>query len=511
MLFPLITFLSTTTSLVSAALLTNNVAQEPFLNVLSSSQPSPFTLASLNEDAHTHFAHEAFPDHKIRIKATEGGWCDPGVKSYTGYIDVDSHGQSLFFYFFESRGDPKKDPVMLWTNGGPGASSGYGLFTELGPCRIDPASKDVVYNPDSWNELANIFFIDQPAGVGFSFSKNGQPVHSTTEQGAVDIQAFVTIFFETFSEFKGREFHMSGESYGGRYLPVYTSAIYDGNAYAAARNVTPINLRSVMIGNGWTDSYTMYQGYVDQQCTAGAGTGVIQSISTCVKLREALPRCLEGFKRECRDRFDLLGCGAAVDFCMSITIAPFQKLGRNWYDISEVCDPVKGCSDTSLTAALIPYLNSPKILKTLGIDPDWKGPWVPSSEPVARAFGGIGGEAKMDVHHKTYHYLEGLLERGVRVLVYAGKVDFACNYLGQIGMLHNLEWTGASSYRNSTERFWYAGGSSNASGKEIAGEVRTAGNGLTFATIRGAGHFVPLNKPKESLWMVERWLKAEEF
>jgi len=23
-------------------------------------------------------------------------------------------------------------------------------------------------------------------------------------------------FFETFSEFKGREFHMSGESYGGR-------------------------------------------------------------------------------------------------------------------------------------------------------------------------------------------------------------------------------------------------------------------------------------------------------
>ena len=31
------------------------------------------------------------------------------------YIDVDSHGQSLFFYFFESRGNPKKDPVMLWS------------------------------------------------------------------------------------------------------------------------------------------------------------------------------------------------------------------------------------------------------------------------------------------------------------------------------------------------------------------------------------------------------------
>lgn len=83
--------------------------------------------------------------------------------------------------------------MLSRTNGGPGSSSAYGLFTELGPCRIDPEKKDVVYNPDSWNNLANIFFIDQPAGVGFSFSKNGQPVQSTTEQSAVDIQAFVTI------------------------------------------------------------------------------------------------------------------------------------------------------------------------------------------------------------------------------------------------------------------------------------------------------------------------------
>lgn len=50
---------------------------------------------------------------------------------------------------------------------------------------------------------------------------------------------------------------MSGESYGGRYLPVFAAAVLDGNVYAAARNVTPINLASVAIGNGWTDSLTM--------------------------------------------------------------------------------------------------------------------------------------------------------------------------------------------------------------------------------------------------------------
>lgn len=51
-------------------------------------------------------------------------------RAYTGYIDVEA--RHLFFYFFESRGDPDTDDVVFWTNGGPGSSSSYGLFMELG-------------------------------------------------------------------------------------------------------------------------------------------------------------------------------------------------------------------------------------------------------------------------------------------------------------------------------------------------------------------------------------------
>ena len=43
-------------------------------------------------------------------------------------------------------------------------------------------------------------------------------MQGTTEEAAVDVAAFVTIFFETFSKFKGRAFHMSGESYGVRFF-----------------------------------------------------------------------------------------------------------------------------------------------------------------------------------------------------------------------------------------------------------------------------------------------------
>jgi hypothetical protein len=39
---------------------------------------------------------------------------------------------------------------------------------------------------------------------------------STTQEAAEDVAAFVAIFFDHFHQFKGRAFHMAGESYGVR-------------------------------------------------------------------------------------------------------------------------------------------------------------------------------------------------------------------------------------------------------------------------------------------------------
>lgn len=86
---------------------------------------------------------------------------------------------------------------------------------ELGPCRVTNATGEPKYFEESWNSNANIFFIDQPIGVGFSYAEYGETV-STTEEAAVDVARFVAVFFENFSKFKGRAFHMAGESYGVR-------------------------------------------------------------------------------------------------------------------------------------------------------------------------------------------------------------------------------------------------------------------------------------------------------
>ncbi|KAL8465636.1 hypothetical protein ACS0TY_034930 [Phlomoides rotata] len=54
---------------------------------------------------------------------------------------------------------------------GPGCSSiGSGAFTELGPFRVNPDGKTLWYNKYVWNNVANVVFLESPAGVGFSYS-----------------------------------------------------------------------------------------------------------------------------------------------------------------------------------------------------------------------------------------------------------------------------------------------------------------------------------------------------
>lgn len=88
-----------------------------------------------------------------------------------------------------------------------------GLLMELGPCTLHEDDKGNITtkpNPHSWNDKANVFFLDEPIGVGYSYAEHGQVV-GRAEAAALDVQAFVAIFIETFKEFKGRPLTLSGE------------------------------------------------------------------------------------------------------------------------------------------------------------------------------------------------------------------------------------------------------------------------------------------------------------
>ena len=91
-------------------------------------------------------------------------------------------------------------------------------------------------------------------------------------------------------------------------------------------------------------------------------------------------------------------------------------------------------------------------------------------------------------------YVADLLDGAVPVLIYAGDVDFVCNWIGNKAWTLDFEWSGKESFNSAADAQWVVDGS-------LSGERRTA-DGLTFLRIFDAGHMVPLDKPAESLEMV---------
>src|SRR5882762_10749713 len=189
--------------------------------------------------------HPSFSEHRLRL--TEPSICDASVKQYSGYLDI-MDGRHLFYWcvvtlfswhdvgrrcsfdcrFFESRGSPKDDPLVLWINGGPGCSSSTGLLFELGPCTISDEGRNTTYNKHSWINHANIIFLDQPVGTGFSYSSDGSTV-STSPVAGQDVYAFLELFLERLPKYANKPFHIATESYGGTFTPYIASVIHKKN------------------------------------------------------------------------------------------------------------------------------------------------------------------------------------------------------------------------------------------------------------------------------------------
>jgi len=139
-----------------------------------------------------------------------------------------------WYMFVESELPNAADaPVLLFSNGGPGASSAFGLFTEFGPLQLSIESLDadppkLFYNPYAWTQLANILVINGPPPVGFSYCNPAGPTGDGYSCGswndtrtAVQNVEFINNWYSLFPEYKKNPLYIVGESYAG----VYTGQI----------------------------------------------------------------------------------------------------------------------------------------------------------------------------------------------------------------------------------------------------------------------------------------------
>ena len=129
-----------------------------------------------------------------------------------------------------------------------------GWAQEHGPFVVPDGGQTFVENPYSWNREANMLYVESPAGVGYSYGETEADRTFDDNTSAQDNLNFILAWYEKFPEFKGHDLYISGESYGGIYVPLVSYNIDQYNTqYAADDTVFKPNLKGFMVGNGVTD------------------------------------------------------------------------------------------------------------------------------------------------------------------------------------------------------------------------------------------------------------------
>ncbi|KIO24205.1 hypothetical protein M407DRAFT_77252 [Tulasnella calospora MUT 4182] len=447
------------------------------------------------------FTHPDYPQYRVRLKSPK--LCDPKVKQYSGYLDIDDD-KHLFFWFFESRKNPEEAPLVLWLNGGPGCSSTTGLLFELGPCNIADQGRDTTYNKYGWNEFANMIFLDQPVNVGFSY---GDRTINNTPAAAEDVYAFLQIFLDGFPKYSKTSFSVAAESYGGHYAPHIASTIHKKNVALKAKSFTNtksklINLNSVLIGNGLTEPYTQMASVPKQACDGPYPIYDDPDGPQCQSLRSKVPTCQRLIK-SCYNFNSRFTCLPATMYCNVQLFSPIQQAGLNPYDTRKKCDRSEG-ADGPLCYRQMSYIetfmNNATVKRELGVEPSIE--FKSCNMEVNQAFLGQGDGSK-----NTAALIPDLLADGVRFLIYAGNADFMCNAIGNLEWMEALDNVFADEFRSAALVPWQTLNTG-----KIAGKVKSAGGGgftagnFTYVVVHEAGHMVPYDQPEAALDLFTRWL-----
>ncbi|XP_004292826.1 PREDICTED: serine carboxypeptidase II-3-like [Fragaria vesca subsp. vesca] len=393
---------------------------------------------------------------------------------YSGYVTVNPKaGRALFYYFVESPQDSSSKPLVLWLNGGPGCSSfGYGAMEELGPFRVNNDKISLFANDYAWNNVANVLFLESPAGVGFSYSNTSSDYGNVGDKRtAEDSYAFLVNWLERFPEYKNRDFFITGESYAGHYVPQLAYTIVQQNKIT---NQTKINLKGIAIGNAWIDDNTSAWGIVDY-----LWTHALSSDETNAGIHKYCDFTSENSSDLCDNYVHQLykekGQIDIYNIYAPLCLEDGSKTTPSSVGSVFEFDP---CSDEYVEA----YLNLAEVQAALHVKPTQ---WT--------ACGGVGWTDSPETILPT---IQSLIETGIRVWIYSGDTDARVPVTASRYSINTLNLPVETPWRP-----W------NSTPDEVGGYV-VGYKGLTFATVRGAGHKVPSYQPQRSLVFISSFLQG---
>ncbi|XP_057463108.1 serine carboxypeptidase-like 25 [Actinidia eriantha] len=415
-------------------------------------------------------------------------------QQFSGYVTVNKVvGRALFYWLTEAVHDPLSKPLVVWLNGGPGCSSvAYGASEEIGPFRINKTASGLYLNKFPWNTEANLLFLETPAGVGFSYTNRSLDLFDTGDRRtAKDSLQFLIRWMDRFPRYKTREVYLTGESYAGHYVPQLAKEIVTYNA----NSKHPINLKGFMVGNAVTDNYYDNLGTVTYWWS--------HAMISDRTYRQLINICDFSRQKESNECESLYSYAMDQEFGnidqYNIYAPPCNNSdgstgGRSRHTVRLPHRPhpifrqMSGYDPCTEKYAEI-YYNRPDVQKALHANTT-KIPykWTACNEVLNRNWN--------DTDVSILPIYRDMIAAGLRIWVFSGDVDSvvpvtATRYsLAQLKLSTKIPWYP-----------WYV--------KKQVGGWTEVYEGLTFATVRGAGHEVPLFKPRAALQLFRSFLRGE--
>jgi len=213
--------------------------------------------------------------------------------------------------------------------------------------------------------------------------------------------------------------------------------------------------------------------------------GVITNPFTQAIMKGGVKPCVEAIK-SC-NAGSTAGCLSAFLICAYAENVPYQFTGMNVYDMREKCKVPPLCYDFS---QITTFLNDADTKAKIGA----KGTWASCNMLVNTMF-------RADFMHNYHQLIPEMLHDGIQIMVYAGDVDYICNWLGNKAWTMALEWKGKDGFNQAEDAAYMV------NGKKV-GRSRSFEN-FSFVQIYQAGHMVPMNQPEAALGMLNQFIGAK--
>lgn len=430
------------------------------------------------------------------------------VTSYAGFIKVpgrDKNGgyhSHMFYWFFESRNsklaaeDSKKEiPLLIWINGGPGASSAAGLMQENGPVSLLAGDTGtVVNNPYGWNEKMHVIYWDNPVWAGYSYSVPKDHYADSEKELSRQFYHALQGFFKLHPEYRACPLYFAGESYGGKYVPHIATEILEGNEKNKGKPGLLIKLTGLVIADGWICPKVQLKKQIEYAYTMG----FIDTLQ-----REKVEKIYREFCKT-QDAADRTPPGPEKDrlvkkaYClgdMVMNVPAECGGGFNAYDVRLFEDLPPG-------DILNSYMNTCAVKKALHVPESHK--WITADEA-----GPVNANLLADVYRDASYLYDPLLEK-LRVLFYTGNFDQSCGFMGIEELLQNVfKYPGKIGWHKLKREVWVKPPS------QTLGYVKYIEQGKVYkllqVNIPGAGHMVPATQPEAARIMIDNFVFNLDF